>query len=71
MITCMKHNIHFVDNECPRCKELRLGITMSYNSNNPEHRSKFIMNNVRELNKLTEKLKEINNKLEKLLKETK
>lgn len=68
MITCLKHKTKYEQGECPRCKELRLGISVSYKSTNPEHISKFISNKVAELNNITAKLKIINERIEKLLK---
>jgi len=71
MITCLKHNVNFISGECPRCKELKEGINISYKSNNPEHLSKYMITKVRELKELIKKLKVINTKIKKLVEENK
>jgi len=71
MIICLKHKIDYHHGECPSCKSVREGVSLNYSSSNPEHTSKYILNKVKELNKLTDKLKEINSKIQKLLKENK
>lgn len=65
MITCFKHKIDYVGDECPRCKFPEL----YYSSDNPVHKSDFMLGEINQLNALTNKLKDINNRLKKLLKE--
>jgi len=69
MITCLKHKINYEHGECPVCKRVRTAIT--YSTNNPLHTSKFIMDKVAELNKITAKLKVINERVKELLKDNK
>lgn len=71
MITCLKHKVEFVKGECPSCKRLREGISVSYKTNTPQHTSRFIMDRTKELNELADKVKKVNDKLKKLLKDNK
>jgi ABC-type Zn uptake system ZnuABC Zn-binding protein ZnuA len=67
MITCIKHRINYEHGECPSCKRLREGISVSYSSNDPVHTSKYYTN-LEEINKQVEK---INARAKKLLQDIK
>jgi len=69
MIKCFKHRTEYVNGKCPACEKLKQVI--KYNTTNPEHRSKFIMDKLTELDKIVQKLKAINSKVDKLLKDNK
>jgi len=65
MLICMQHKTKYVDGVCVECEIRKKTITLKYKIDNPVHVSNYSQN----LDYYTNKLKELNDRLQKLLKD--
>jgi len=67
MPICIKHKVNYDSEECPECKKIREGISLHYESNDPVHKSEYMLDRIERLKFYTNKLNELNAEITKTL----
>ena len=71
MITCFKHKVNFNNGKCPACVREIEGVSVSYSTSDPIHKSNYIQDKVDKLNRINKEIEKINNTVKSILEHNK